>query len=71
MAKYEDSIVKCPYYNWEEGKVLCCEGVDGTSEECVTKIHFATYERRRDYERRVCKKNWKRCPMAQALEKKW
>ena len=69
--KYQDPVVKCPYYHWEEGKNLCCEGPDGMITESGTIIPFATYERRRNYEIRICKKNWKQCPYAQALTTKW
>lgn len=68
MAKYEDPIVKCPFYSWEEGRQLCCEGVNAYSSLTVT---FTTKEHRRSHERECCKKAWKECPLAQALEKKW
>jgi hypothetical protein len=68
MARYEDPIVKCPFYSWEEGRQLCCEGVNAFSAVTVT---FTTKEQRRDYERVRCKRAWKDCPLAQALEKKW
>ena len=68
MAKYEDPIVKCPFYSWEEGKKLCCEGVNKISS---VQIMFDTKEGRRDYERKRCKKGWKECPLAQALTRMW
>lgn len=67
MAKYEDPIVKCPFYSWEEGRQICCEGIIGLS---MTHT-FTTKEQRRLYERSRCKRAWKECPLAQALEKKW
>lgn len=68
MGKYEDPIVKCPFYSWEEGKKLCCEGVNAFSSVQLT---FTTKEQRRSYERVICKKSWNTCPLAQALERKW
>ena len=41
MARYEDPIVKCPFYSWEEGRQLCCEGVNAFSAVTVT---FTTKE---------------------------
>ena len=70
MAKYEDPIVRCPFYSWEEGKRLCCEGVDRNADSSV-QITFTTKQQRREYERMRCKQAWKNCPLAQALEKKW
>ena len=68
MAQYEDPIVKCPFYSWEEGKKLCCEGVNKFSSVQIT---FTTKEQRREYERTTCKRAWGNCPLAQALERKW
>ena len=68
MAQYEDPIVKCPFYSWEEGRQLCCEGVNPVSAATLT---FTTKEQRRDYEKIRCKRAWRECPLAQALEKKW
>lgn len=68
MAKYEDPIVKCPFYSWEEGRQLCCEGVNATSSVTVT---FQTKEQRRKYEGMRCKRCWKECALAQALERQW
>ena len=68
MAHYEDPIVRCPFYSWEEGKKLCCEGVN---EQSSVQITFTTKQSRRDYERMRCKRAWKDCPLAQALTKKW
>jgi hypothetical protein len=67
MGKFEDPIVKCPFYSWEEGRRLCCEGVIS-----VSMTHtFATKEQRRMYERTRCKRAWRDCPFVPALEKKW
>lgn len=68
MAKYEDPIVKCPFYSWEEGLKLCCEGMNT---DCSVQVTFTTKQTRREYEKNFCKKGWKSCPLAQALEKKW
>lgn len=64
----EDPIVKCPFYSWEEGKKLCCEGVNACSSVQIT---FTNKEQRRAYEKMRCKMAWRECPLAQALEKKW
>jgi hypothetical protein len=68
MAKFEDIGVKCPYYSWEEGNRLCCEGVNKISR---VQLMFDTKEGRREYERQRCKRCWKDCPLAQALNKMW
>lgn len=68
MARMVDTYVKCPFYVWEEGNRLCCEGV---TEKSSVQILFADKSVRREYERRLCKKDWKNCPLAQALTLKW
>ena len=68
MARYEDPIVKCPFYSWEEGRQLCCEGVNPVSAATLT---FTTKEQRREYEKIRCKRAWKECRLEMALEKKW
>ena len=64
MARMEDTFVKCPYYLWEEGLVLCCE-LQG--DLVSAPLHFRSKELRREYERKHCKKEWERCPLASAL----
>lgn len=68
---YEDPIVTCPFYSWERGKQMCCEGVTGRTSESSIQITFQSRSMLRRYERFRCKKDWKNCPLAQALEKKW
>lgn len=64
MARMEDTYVKCPYYQWEEGLTLCCEcGGDIVH----AMLRFSTKELRREHERKLCKREWKRCPLAIAL----
>lgn len=62
MAKIEDTYVKCPFYKWEEGQKLRCEGVSHV---------FDDKQMRREMERILCKRDWKRCPIAQILEQKY
>lgn len=60
MAKFEDTYVKCPFYKWEEGQKLRCEGVSHIVDNKAV---------RREVERIVCKGDWRVCPFAQALER--
>ena len=74
MARYEDPIVKCPFYSWEEGLQMCC-GKNLLPEQMkmfsAVTVTFTTKENRREVERGLCKRKWTECPLAQALEKKW
>lgn len=67
MARMVDTYVKCPFYEWEDGIRLCCEGV---FENTKTQTLFDDKPLRRMYERKFCKRDWDKCPLAQALEKK-
>jgi hypothetical protein len=64
MAKMESTYVKCPFYQWEEGIKLSC-----AYDESEDWFHrgFASKQKRLEYERRFCKRNWERCPLAKAL----
>ena len=68
MARMVGTYVKCPFYVWEEGNRLCCEGV---SKESKIQILFTDKPVRMEYESRRCKNDWKTCPLAQALTLKW
>ena len=68
MARMEDTYVKCPYYRWEEDVTLCCEC---GGEDIRASLRFSTKEKRREYERNHCKRNWRGCPLASALTKWW
>jgi hypothetical protein len=65
MAKMESTYVRCPFYQWEEGIKLCCCYGDGAD----IRYHsiFATKQQRIEYERRFCKREWKKCPLARSL----
>lgn len=69
MARMVDPYVKCPFYQWEEGVQLCCEGMfNGTLNTHTT---FENKKSRLMHERTVCKMGWGECPLAQAAFKKY
>lgn len=64
----ENVFVKCPYYKYERHSVIYCEG-SGTN----SSIHmaFASITMRKEYEKQFCQNCWKKCIIADALNRKW
>lgn len=68
MKHRVDAIVKCPYYKFEDRQVIYCEGPqDGTA----THLAFSTAPKLREYKGQYCKGCWKKCPLAEMLNRKW
>jgi hypothetical protein len=65
MAKMESVYAKCPFYQWEEGLKLCCSYGDGAKVRYIAV--FAEKKERIEHERRLCKRDWKQCPLARSL----
>ncbi len=68
MKRKVDAYVVCPYYHSEERQVIYCEGVEKNS---AIHMAFATPQQKKDYLLRNCRQFWGRCPVADALNKKW
>ncbi len=68
MKNRVDPMVKCPFYKFEERSTVTCEGVQEGSN---IRISFASPTDRKDYEREMCCKNYKRCIWAKALLDKY
>jgi len=64
----ESVLVICPFYKRESQQVIYCEGVD---EKSVIHLAFGNKDDCRIYEKQFCRKFWKECMIAMALEKKW
>lgn len=70
MKKHREDnpFVKCPYFKCEERQTIFCEGAEENS-----AIHhaFSTPQQRKDYQTRFCKTNWKKCLVADGLNRKY
>ena len=64
----ENVFVKCPYYRCESQCVIYCEGVE---ENSAIHLAFSTPQLRKDYQERFCKSCWKRCLVAESLNRKY
>ena len=60
--------VLCPFYKKEDLTKIYCEGTDDTN---TIQLAFITKEKRRDYEIRVCCKNFEDCLIASMLYEKY
>ena len=69
MGKHDFSCkVQCPYYRDQDGQKLRCEGVGpGT----VIHLAFASKQEMRDYRVEFCEGCWKKCMIADALNRKY
>lgn len=67
-TSWEGAEVGCPFYRENQAVAIKCEGpMDGSG---VT-ISFLTKERRKAAMAAYCKRNWKQCPMFQAVCRKY
>ena len=69
MAKhgYTAEIV-CPYYKYEAPQVIYCEGVE---DQTALHLAFARKERKREYVITRCGDCWRKCLIAQMLNRKY
>ena len=65
---YLSKDVKCPYYRKDIQNKICCEGIDYDG---TIHLNFTSLKKRTVYEKSVCCGNYKLCPIAQVLDKKW
>lgn len=65
-GSYLQVIVRCPYYQWDDGRrSLTCEGiVPGTR----TVLQFRTRANRQAHMEEVCAKEYWKCPMCEAID---
>lgn len=67
--KYEDHLVKCPYYKTNASQVIHCEGLE---EGMAMHMAFAKRSQLIDYKGRYCRRHgWANCPLAKVLNQKW
>lgn len=64
MSKY----VLCPFYRKEEKNKICCEGIE---KDTSLNLIFLSVERRKDFEKRFCCADYRRCYISEMLSKKW
>ena len=67
-TRYESPYVECPFYKYERYFMIVCEGVAKGS---TLQLSFSGKGKKSDYRMRVCERNYKDCPIACMLEKKW
>ena len=68
MTEKVDAYVVCPYYKFNERQMIHCEGVvDGTA----LHLAFSTPQQLRDYREQFCRACWKKCLIAEMLNRKW
>ena len=68
MKHRQDVLVQCPYYKGEEKQMLFCEGVQ---EGAAIHLAFDTTPNLKDYKNHFCKRCWKKCLLAETLNRKW
>lgn len=68
MKGYVAKEAICPFYHREDEVGIYCEGVNDDSS--IKLIHYSSDEKKR-YRRRYCCKEYKRCPIARMLYKKY
>lgn len=58
----------CPFYLHEGRQIICCEGLyDG----CVIHVAFANATNAKSHKRRLCRHDYRRCPVYKMLEAKY
>lgn len=69
MAKRRDKNAECPYYRFDNGQRMSCEGVlDGIE---ATNLIFANRASLLAHRRRYCCRKWEDCPIARDINRKW
>lgn len=64
---YLSKDVLCPYYHKDVQNKICCEGID----DGTIHLNFTSAQKRIAYERARCCTDYKLCPIAQLLDRKW
>ena len=64
----DNPYVVCPYFKCEDSQTIFCEGVE---EDNAIHMAFSTPSIRKNYQDRYCKTLWKRCMVADILNKKY
>lgn len=68
MKGYVAKEAVCPFYHREDEVGIYCEGVNDDSS--IKLIHCSSESKKR-YRRQYCCKEYKRCPIARMLYKKY
>ena len=68
MKGYLSKEVECPFYHREDECGIYCEGVN---DESSIKLIHPSREAKRRYRMSVCSKQYKKCPIAVMLYRKW
>ena len=68
MPKYISPYVKCPFYKCENSQSIHCEGI---SEENTIHMIFYPARAKNSYRKRVCEKDYTKCPIAGMLNQKY
>lgn len=63
-----DEYVKCPYYRYDEGQAVHCEGVEAG---CGLRLGFAKWEQKHRYKAAFCRRGWPECRVAEMLNRKY
>lgn len=68
MKRKTDDYAVCPYYKSDERQLIYCEGVENG-----TAIHlaFSTLPDLREYKRKYCRSCWRKCRIAEMLNRKY
>lgn len=65
---YESPLTKCPYYQWSQSNVICCEGV---SKKNTVRLHFEVATDKRTHETRYCQSHYSYCGVCKMLNGKY
>ena len=64
----QDYLARCPYYVYERGRSVCCEGL---CEGMLVSMSFAVSGAKRKHKWRYCRSQWAACPWAQAQNRRY
>ena len=68
MTHCPSKYALCPFYHFYERHKICCEGV---IENSSIHLAFASPEARREYEKKFCDVEYRKCPVAKMLYEKY
>lgn len=68
MRRHESRDVLCPYYHGDKDQMIYCEGAENGM-SCHQA--FGNIKRFRDWRVKYCNRDWKTCPWAETMERRW
>ena len=67
-TSYESAKVKCPFYKWNDGTRICCEGIE-ESDRIIIGFDKKNFKEKRM--ERFCNNNYEKCEVNKLINKKY